>query len=351
MSERALEMKIGLFVLTGIVIFCGMLVMVEADLLRETYAVTAVLNDATGLKPGVPVRLGGVDIGSVDTILLPTTDLAAVELKLAIRKEVGIKKAANLFVATQGLLGERYLEFQLVTEKGECIPKDGTARVVGIVPPTLSKLTETASQLIVNINKIFEAPDFEANIKATAENAREVSRKSSEFMDEAKSFMTRLDEFVVHGEDVLVEFKQAGEKAGKAIDTADSEVAKIGETANNTLLGLQQNSVQLHESLDVLVGILRRVDEGQGTVGQLVRNAEIFDRTSELLEQLSVTVFNLNRTIEYLYQNPSDLFWGKSESDEEDSLARARARKAEELPEHLRLKDEFSILEARRRKP
>ncbi len=351
MSERSLELRIGIFVFLGLAIFCGMLVVVEADLLRETYLVTAVLNDATGLKPGVPVRLGGVDIGQVESIRLPGTDIQGVEVRLAIRKGVAVRKDAGLFVATQGLLGERYLEFQLLIGAGQNLPTDGAARVVGIVPPTLSKLTESASQLIVNINKIFESPEFEGNIKATAENAKNVSRKSSEFMDSAKAFMTRLDEFLVRGEDVLAEFRKTAEHATTAIDSAEARVSEVGKSTAELMVGLQENSARLQESLEVLMGMVRRVDQGEGTLGQFVRNPEIFQRSTELLELLSVAVFNLNRTIEYLYENPSDLFWGKSDSDKDKALAEMRVRQTVNEDAQKRLEDEFARIEARRRKP
>lgn len=351
MSERALELRIGIFIFIGLVIFCGMLVVVEADLLRETYRVTAILNDATGLKPGVPVRLGGVDIGQVESISLPGTDMQGVEVELAIRKGVAIRKDAQLYVTTQGLLGERYLEFQLLTGEGENLPADDTARVVGIVPPTLSRLTESASQLIVNIDRIFQAPEFEANIKATANNAREVSQKSSEFMDSAKAFMRRLDEFLARGEEVLAEFRKTAESATTAIGSAEAHVNEVAKSTANLVASLQENSARLQESLESLTGMIRRVDEGEGTLGQFVRNPEIFHRLTELLELLSVAVFNLNRTIQYLYENPSDIFWGRSESDEDEPLAEMRIQRPTDEEGRKHLEDEFARIEARRRKP
>jgi len=141
MKSRASELAVGIFViLFGIALF--FIAMRVSGLvgsnLSDRYEMSATFDNVNGLKPRAKVTMSGVKIGQVDQISLdPVTRLATVSFSLdeelryssdytaadaAQQKEMekqlianmksitSIDEDAYIMVATNGLLGEKYLK-------------------------------------------------------------------------------------------------------------------------------------------------------------------------------------------------------------------------------------------------
>ena len=64
------EIKVGIFVIVGLIV-AGVLVFLVGDERRvfdKHFSLNAEFDDVAGLKPGAPVRMGGIDIGSVQAV-------------------------------------------------------------------------------------------------------------------------------------------------------------------------------------------------------------------------------------------------------------------------------------------
>ncbi len=107
--ERRLEFAVGLFVIVGIVclgylaIKLGKLELVGGDY----YEVQAEFSSASGLKPGAPVEIAGVEVGRVKDIQL--RDYQA-SVTVAIQRGVEVYSDAIASIKTRGIIGEKFLE-------------------------------------------------------------------------------------------------------------------------------------------------------------------------------------------------------------------------------------------------
>src|SRR5687768_1789315 len=110
--ERGVELKVGLFILTGL-IFIGSMIMTFGRIgqgLNDFYSLNVKLPDASGILKGSDVLLAGARIGHVADKPQIARDVSSVAVKLNILKEVKIPKDARFQVGSSGLLGDRFVE-------------------------------------------------------------------------------------------------------------------------------------------------------------------------------------------------------------------------------------------------
>lgn len=112
LSQRTIEVFVGLFVLVGI-LFLMILAFKVSGLTgffkKEGYEVVAEFDDIGQLKVRGPVKIGGVNIGEVTRIKLdPDSYRAKVTLRIDSKvRDIPIDSSASILTA--GLLGDNYI--------------------------------------------------------------------------------------------------------------------------------------------------------------------------------------------------------------------------------------------------
>ena len=91
-SKRALtwsELRVGLLVLVSLAILAfTALVIGTGSPFARTYRVKALMKDVNGLKPSAPVRVGGVEVGTVEDVAFAQGAGGMVEVTLKLDRRV-----------------------------------------------------------------------------------------------------------------------------------------------------------------------------------------------------------------------------------------------------------------------
>jgi len=109
MQRGRLELAVGVFVVIGVVCLgylalkLGKLELVGGGY----YDIHAEFSSASGLKPGAPVEIAGVQVGRVKTIGLNDSQAA---VTLALQSEIEIYSDAFASIRTRGIIGEKFME-------------------------------------------------------------------------------------------------------------------------------------------------------------------------------------------------------------------------------------------------
>ena len=112
--KQSAEALLGVLIVLG-VLAIGFLVLKFGRLqskVQEHYNLTVEMNDATGIRAGVPVRLGGVLIGEVAGLPQLKQDYSALEVPLKIYVQVQIPTNSRVTVGAAGLMGDSYVKIQ-----------------------------------------------------------------------------------------------------------------------------------------------------------------------------------------------------------------------------------------------
>jgi len=110
-SQRAEEIKAGVMVLVGAVLFIAALVAilglnVQLDLDRYS----TLFKYSAGVEPGTVVRFGGLKVGKVTTVELSREHPTMVELRLAVNPGTPIRQDSQVKITTLSALGDNYIE-------------------------------------------------------------------------------------------------------------------------------------------------------------------------------------------------------------------------------------------------
>src|SRR5579884_3355659 len=109
------QVKVGIFVIAGLalVMLAVFLIGTTKQLWEPKVDYQTAFEDVAGLKPGAPVRMGGVDIGQVtgvDHAKDPKDTRIYVRLSIEKREAPHIHTDSVASVANKGLLGDRMIE-------------------------------------------------------------------------------------------------------------------------------------------------------------------------------------------------------------------------------------------------
>lgn len=342
-KETAIEVKVGALVLLAIAVFALFVIIIGGVSLPGQNARIYVDYDAAaGLKAGAPVKLAGIKIGSVKAVkyeggkydeklgrpvyVRATAQVDASKLDL-------IHQDAAFGIQPEGMLGEPYIEISSPDSSAPTL-QDGDI-VRGNDPPSLSKVFETASNaldglkdLVDRLNEVegagtpIKIDEFINNIGSLAggldERIRENADNIDSIFDDVAGILDenrdKIGPILDNVEGLTGEFEQVGKSVNYALgrgqslksvmDNLDHTMATVSRdidpimkdakgTLDNTNKILSENREGINRTIDNLAdatadvkSVTGRLDRGEGSVGKLLKDEEIFEDVREFIREL-----------------------------------------------------------------
>jgi phospholipid/cholesterol/gamma-HCH transport system substrate-binding protein len=221
------EMKVGLFVLAGSLLFGAALFLLGDYSFQSYYTVYAEFSDVAGLPDKATVKLSGVEVGKIKTIYLKEDKVV---VQLAIREGVKIYRGAKFAVGSTSVIGSKFLQVdqgvpaQGVVQAGETVvgeeivPLDkAVARAVASMEALVSdirgegKLTKSLQEILDNLR------DITANVNDLVANGQPHAEKAMERMD---SITARLDSMLTKTDEIMGKINRGDGVAGALVSDA-----------------------------------------------------------------------------------------------------------------------------------
>jgi phospholipid/cholesterol/gamma-HCH transport system substrate-binding protein len=309
------EIKIGLFLGMGLIIL-ALFIFVVGDFgnlfQKKGYSLYANFKSVSGLEKKTVVRLAGVKVGFVQEIGLKGNQA---EVEMAINPDVKISKDSTATLASLGLLGEKYIEINPGTEKELAQAGD----TIGSQPAFgFDQMGTTLSSLGDEIKKTSQSLRELLGEKATRENLNEILSNMSLFSSELNDFLQKNKPIIAGGL----------EKASKAVDDFDQKVDGISKNLDEfirllkdtveenrvnlkeNIQGLKEMLSKTEESLKLLNEVLEKLHKGDGTLGKLIQDPDLIDKTEKavgdiqkIVTPVSSVKINLGLRAEYFAQS------------------------------------------------
>ena len=332
MKGLSLEVRVGLLVLVAAVVLGGFLFVLGGYSFEEGYTIYVDFDNPGNVKPGAPVTIGGMKVGSVEQITYRGGELdpetgsrALVRLKLEVEERVRqtIHEDAMFYVTSQSVLGEQ----MIAVDPGsfERPPLEEGAVVRGVDPPRLDLALALGYELLDTM--VTALRNNREELRDMLENIAGILRALNSILTDNREEIDRIIANVEHAT------AEAAALAQSARGTVDSpEVRRIVDNLDRTLavvsrdlepiladtrtavgnvneaLGPEQreqiqstieNAAQLSERANRTIGeaqtIVAHIREGRGTVGALVMDEELYDDIQEMIRDLK--------------HNPWKFFW------------------------------------------
>lgn len=272
MSKKR-EIVVGGFVLTGVLLTALVILMIGNERRAFDSKVTfrASFSDVQGLKPGAPVRLSGIDIGTVTAVghaNNPNDDRLYVRVEI-VRSEAGrVREDSLAKVANKGLLGDKMLEItpgtpgRAALSEGSTVASDESGDLSNVMAK-VGEMTVKAAAIMTNVEKM------------TATFAQDQTRQ-----DMQQS---------LHAVTVILNQVQSGDGyVGKLLHDPE-EANRISRAMAN----LESTTRKANETMDGVQVLLGRVNKGPGFAHDLVysdQGSQVLGNFGTLASETSTTL-------------------------------------------------------------
>jgi phospholipid/cholesterol/gamma-HCH transport system substrate-binding protein len=320
------ELKVGLFVVFGLILTAGSVFLIgdTRDLWQAKADYKTAFHNVAGLKPGAPVRMGGVDIGAVTGVsMMDSASDPRIMVKMSISRRDGDRIHVDTVatVANKGLLGDKMIELSVaasesaVLERTKLIPSEEPADVLA----SANKIVSASVQAIEDIEPLAKAlgdPKLAADIKGSASDLHAMldaivtgdgtvhrlffDHKTADEVDQALANLnrvsSRLDATLADVEDMTAHVKQGPGIAHALVydgemskDTAgtmreiheDLKAIREGNGLAHALLfgddPSQHAMSNLNAMSDDLRAIVAGLRQGKGTLGALLVDPTVYE--------------------------------------------------------------------------
>ncbi len=239
-KQRITEIQVGLFVSAGVILSMLAILLLSdgQSFFSSKLKYHAHFGRVDGLITGAKVILGGVPIGTVETIHFdPSQRNIKVEFSVDRASLDWIRKDSVVEIATQGVLGDKYLS------------------------------VETGST---------DQPPIPPNSEIPNRPAKDLSQ----FLNKGDQLMLSLNSIAITLDRILKNFdgEQRSENFFKNMTATSKNLAQLSEKVNREL-----DQIPLKKAAANLNQIFQKINEGTGTVGALINDPSLYDDLKSLL--------------------------------------------------------------------
>jgi phospholipid/cholesterol/gamma-HCH transport system substrate-binding protein len=257
------QLKVGLFVIFGLALTMVAIFIIGSSrrLWEPRVAYRTAFQDVAGLKPGAPIRMGGLDIGEVKAVGHDgdTQDSRIfVDLSVVKKEAARIRTDTIARVAGKGLLGDKMVELTVGSPTLEHVPEGGLLQ------------SEEPSDVFAAANKVAAAAVRAVDkIEPLAESLGD-PRFAEDIRGSAADVHSMLDA-IVHGDGAMHRL---------FYDQAE------GQQISEALAHLNQTSARLDATLADVQALTSQVREGPGIAHALVYDGDMSKNAAGTLDEL-----------------------------------------------------------------
>jgi len=182
-----LQLRIGTFILVALGVFFAIVYLLgaRARYFESKYDLVAEFTEVGGLIEGATVRLAGVQIGRVATVILPPQPGGKVRVTMTVarRFQERIRSNSEARISTQGLLGDKIVEITVGSPDSPPLPPGAPltshdpqemSRMFAEGAGTLKSINELVATLRATVDRLDKGGAFE-DLGAAAKSARRIT--------------------------------------------------------------------------------------------------------------------------------------------------------------------------------
>lgn len=339
-DNSSLEVKVGALILVSVTILAAFVLIMSGVNVQKTFPLYVDFQNPGGLQSGAPVRVAGVKVGKVEELQFRGSAgnggetaggrKAFVRAKLLIEERVheSMRADADFYITTQGVLGEQFLSIDPGSPDKPMLASD--AVVKGIDPPRIDlflakayELLDTAvtgirnnreviSDIAVNSATLLKTlnvvlTDNRDRISHTIQNLEALTTEARELTADVKTRYVDDPKIARTLENIDHLSAQLERESGPLLHDARETLANFDRVS--ATVGSVEEQKKLKKTLDDVAelagranatvadaqALVTRIKKGEGTVGALMKDEEVYDDLQSMMRDLK--------------HNPWKLFW------------------------------------------
>jgi phospholipid/cholesterol/gamma-HCH transport system substrate-binding protein len=307
MSESRINLKVGTFVLIGLVLIGALLLNFSKGqgFGSGSYKVHLQAGNAGGIKNQAAVLMAGVKVGAVSSVDL-AADGKSVFIVVSILNRYKIRSDAEFLIDSSGFLGDQFVAIRPTKNEGPLL-KEGdfvpcaepfnlqdTARAAS---GFIKRIDDTAARLneaIARVDRLVLNEETLTNLSATIRNFRLVSENALTVVHELETIVTTNQAPIAS---LLTNLLAFSDNLNELTRQVGGVIATNSSTLGASLTNIESATLSLKSTL-------AGIDRGDGLVGGLLHDDALKARMTEVMNNLTILSSNLTR-YGLLYKPPS----------------------------------------------
>ncbi len=297
-------MKYKKEIITGLVFIVALALLIWGfnflkgfNLLKEQRIVYAVYEEVSGLNRANPVSINGLKVGQVSDIYFEPGYSGNIIVKIMIETEIPIPRNSVALIYSSDLMGSKAINLILGNDSlhianGDTLATKVEASLKEAVNQQIQPLKLKAEELILSIDSVVTVikaifnesarqnlSNSLASIQETFANLESASHNLDELVASEK---TRLAEIMINLESITGTISNNEEN----IDNILKNFSTISDSlASADIPGTFQN---LNRVADDLAVIIEKINKGEGSIGMLVNDEDLYKDLQRSAEQLNL---------------------------------------------------------------
>ncbi len=333
---RSLQWKVGVLILVALGILGGFVAMLGNFSLRSGYRLYIDFDYSGNLQSGAAVKISGIKVGKIEDVQFWAGKLDE-EVKRRVQVRVvawvedrskdAIRKSAEFWINTQGVLGEQYLEIRPGSFDDPALPAN--SKVLGVNPPRTDLIVARLYEFLESITSLLRddktvirdflksgasvvrtldtiLKDNQPQIARLLVNVDALTKEASQLLasirsgiGDARQLKATLDNVEALSAAVRHDIDPILQKTKKALDGINNLTSIVGPGERDRLVKTLDQVVTVGDKVQRLAtdaqSLVADIRKGKGTAGALLVEQQVYDDVKEMVRDLK--------------RNPWKFFW------------------------------------------
>jgi len=313
-SDKKTEMLVGLFLFVGLLMLGGLILQFGRvrEVFKDTYTLRVAFPNASGIKEGSPVFLGGSRVGKVNQKPQLNDTFTGVIIDLELFKDVLVPADAAFAVGSAGLMGDALIEIKPSGKETDVfLPNDYDQIIEGEKAGGLSDLQSTAKTVGEKVDVVLDEVKIAlVDVKQAMSKinkgalADDTIQDFKEGMEHLNHTLKRVDEKVLGDENtqalktVLADLKEAAasfksaaknvedtsKRLGPMFDKLDPAIAK----ADKVMTTADESLQSIKKAADSFSVAAANISSSKGLLGGLMNDQRLLADFRDLIYNFKI---------------------------------------------------------------
>lgn len=302
------NVKLGVFVLAGLVIMIFALYMIGKDtnMFGSNYTLKVRFENVHGLTSGNNVRYAGIQVGTVKKVMILSDTLIEVSMLIDTKMEKYIHKTDIVSMSTDGLMGNRILNITPAKD-GSALAEDGdllitkksvsTDDMMETLDKTNRNIADVSEGLKITVSrinnssalwKLLDETTLPDNLRASAVSIRQATARADNMVNDLHSIINDV-------------------KNGKGSLGAILTDTSIAQNLNQAMVKIQQvgdHADELANELTKLAeGLKQDINSGKGPAHAILKDSALVTKLNNSISNIEKGTAAFNQNMEALKHN------------------------------------------------
>lgn len=297
MRDSQRDFLIGLCSIVATAALVALLVLFGEIKTTGGWTFQVLTKDAAGLRSGSPVTLNGVPAGQVTTVQLVADDTLPVELTITVEESIVIPRDVR-FLVRDSLLGNSGQLAMVTTGWSPDLPSITTGDVVRVDRIPSRMMTELGEEMDRRLGTLMSSwtsvgQHLSSLLGEDASDERTIASTIRRFNDLLDSTIQWVDNPALrqNAESLLQKMPAVMDRAIGAAEELTRLARTLDVRSDEVGREMAETARQLRDLLDSSNRLVNAMREGDGTIGQLVENPDLYkslEAAAKRLDQLLV---------------------------------------------------------------